>query len=69
MCYERPLADRLTAWLKERARAGAIVLIGDPGRTYFPKSGVEKLATYNVPTSRELEDRDMRETSVFRLSV
>ena len=67
MCYERPLADRLTAWLKERARAGATVLIGDPGRTYFPTSGVEKLATYNVPTSRELEDRDMRETSVYQL--
>jgi predicted nicotinamide N-methyase len=69
MCYERPLAERLTAWLKTRARAGAIVLIGDPGRTYFPTSGVEKLATYNVPTSRELEDRDMRETSVFRLTA
>jgi predicted nicotinamide N-methyase len=69
MCYERPLAERLTAWLTERARAGAIVLIGDPGRSYFPKSGVEKLATYNVPTSRELEDRDMRETSVFRLTA
>jgi predicted nicotinamide N-methyase len=68
MCYERPLADRLTAWLKERARAGATVLMGDPGRTYFPKSGVEMLATYQVPTSRELEDRDMRETSVYRLS-
>ncbi len=69
MCYERPLAERLTAWLKERARAGTAVLIGDPGRTYFPTSGVEKLATYNVPTSRELEDRDMRETSVYQLTA
>jgi predicted nicotinamide N-methyase len=68
MCYERPLAERLTAWLRERVRAGATVLIGDPGRTYFPKTGVEKLATYTVPTSRDLEDRDMRETSVYRLT-
>jgi len=68
MCYERPLADRLTAWLKDRVKAGAIVLMGDPGRTYFPKSGVEKLATYQVPTTRELEDRELRETSVYRLS-
>ena len=66
MCYERPLAERLTAWLDERARAGVLVLMGDPGRTYFPKSGVEKLATYQVQTTRELEDREIRETSVYR---
>jgi predicted nicotinamide N-methyase len=66
MCYERPLADRLVAWLDERARAGALVLMGDPGRTYFPKAGVEKLATYHVQTTRELEDREIRETSVYR---
>ena len=69
MCYERPLAERLTEWLRGRVRAGATVLVGDPGRSYFPKTGVEKLATYNVPTSRDLEDRDMRETGVFRLTA
>jgi predicted nicotinamide N-methyase len=67
MCYERPLAERLMAWLTERVRGGAMVLMGDPGRTYFPKSGVEKLATYRVLTTRELEDREIRETSVYRL--
>ena len=67
MCYERPLAERLLEWLTERMRAGALVLLGDPGRTYFPKSGVERLATYNVQTTRELEDREIRETSVYRL--
>lgn len=67
MCYERPLAERLMAWLTERAKAGVTVLLGDPGRSYFPKSGVEKLATYRVQTSRELEDRDVRETSVYRV--
>lgn len=67
MCYERPLAEKLMAWLTERVRAGATVLMGDPGRTYFPKSGVEKLATYRVQTTRELEDREIRETSVYRL--
>jgi predicted nicotinamide N-methyase len=67
MCYERPLAERLLAWLQDRKRAGALVLLGDPGRTYFPKSGVEKLATYKVQTTRDLEDREIRETSVYRL--
>ncbi len=64
MCYERPLAERLMAWLKELQ---ADILLGDPGRTYFPKSGLTCLATYNVPTTRELEDREIRETSVWRL--
>ena len=45
----------------------AEVLIGDPGRSYFPKSGVEKVETYRVETTRELEDREIRETSVYRL--
>ena len=67
MCYERPLAERVVQWLRRLAAAGAEVLLGDPGRSYFPKSGVEKLCTYQVPTSRELEDRDIRETSVYRL--
>jgi len=64
MCYERPLAERLIAWLKETQ---ADILLGDPGRTYFPKSGLTRLATYSVPTTRELEDREIRETGIWRL--
>ena len=67
MCYERPLAERLVVWLRRMAANGAMVLLGDPGRSYFPRSGVEELVTYRVPTSRELEDRDVRDTSVYRL--
>ena len=67
MCYERPLAERLMEWLTDRATHGAIVLLGDPGRSYFPKGGVEKLSTYRVQTTRDLEDREIRETSVYRL--
>lgn len=64
MCYERPLAERLMAWLKQTP---SDILLGDPGRSYFPKRGLTRLATYNVPTTRELEDREIRETSVWRL--
>jgi predicted nicotinamide N-methyase len=67
MCYERPLAERLLTWLTEGARNGTRGLLGDPGRSYFPKSGVGKLATYRVQTTRELEDREIRETSVYVL--
>ena len=69
MCYERPLAERLLEWLAARASAGATVLLGDPGRSYFPKSGVAKLATYNVQTTRDLEDREIRQTSVYTLTA
>jgi predicted nicotinamide N-methyase len=64
MCYERPLAERLMAWLKS---SPARVLLGDPGRSYFPKAGLTQLASYCVPTTRELEDREIRETGVWRL--
>jgi predicted nicotinamide N-methyase len=66
MCYERPLAERLLAWLGDCVGAGATVLLGDPGRSYFPKSGVTKLATWHVQTTRDLEDREIRETGVYR---
>jgi predicted nicotinamide N-methyase len=62
--YERPLAERLLAWLEP---LGMPALLGDPGRNYFPKSGVEKLASYSVQTTRDLEDREIRETGVYRL--
>ncbi|MGZ5921469.1 MAG: class I SAM-dependent methyltransferase [Rhizomicrobium sp.] len=64
MCYERPLAERLMLWLKS---SPAQVLLGDPGRSYFPKTGLTQLASYSVPTTRELEDREIRETGVWRL--
>jgi len=67
MCYERPLAERLTTWLRARARDGASVLLGDPGRAYLPAEGLEALARYTVPTSLDLEDRVNRDTTVWRM--
>ncbi|MGD0192329.1 MAG: methyltransferase [Rhizomicrobium sp.] len=68
MCYERPLAERLLAWLTVCVAGGATVLLGDPGRSYFPKSGVTPLDTFRVQTTRELEDREIRETTVYRFT-
>lgn len=67
MCYERPLAERVLVWLKERVAAEVTVLIGDPGRSYFPRVGLEKLAEYEVQTTRELEDREVKKTAVWTL--
>ncbi len=65
MCYERPLAERLLSWLSLQAKAGSRILLGDPGRSYLPTTGLRRLATYSVPTPKDLEDRDIRETSVY----
>lgn len=62
--YERPLAERLLAWLRP---AITLVLLGDPGRTYFPKDGIKRLAIHSVSTTRDLEDREIRETGVYAL--
>jgi predicted nicotinamide N-methyase len=67
--YERPLAERATAWFEALARRGAAVLVGDPGRTYFPKSGLIGLAAYSVPVTRALEDSEIKRTRVWRFAL
>jgi predicted nicotinamide N-methyase len=67
ICYEKPLADRVMSWLGAAKAGGATVLIGDPGRSYFPREGLVKLAEYQVPTTRELEDFEVKKTSVWTL--
>jgi predicted nicotinamide N-methyase len=67
ICYEQPLAGRVMAWLAAARATGARVLIGDPGRSYFPKSGLVHLAEYRVQTTRELEDAEVKRTSVWAL--
>jgi predicted nicotinamide N-methyase len=65
ICYEKPLAERVLAWLAAAHAAGARVLIGDPGRSYFPKQGLVRLADYQVQTTRELEDFEIKRTGVW----
>jgi len=45
------------------------VWVADPGRAYLPIDGLLPIATYDVPTSLELEDRTMRPTRLFRLTA
>jgi predicted nicotinamide N-methyase len=67
VCYERDMAERALAWLRDQAAQGVTVLLADPGRAYRPKDRLEELARYSVPTSRDLEDREERETVVWRM--
>lgn len=67
ICYEKPMAEKALAWLSAARDRGAKVLIGDPGRSYFPREGLIKLAEYQVPTTRELEDMEIKKTAVWTL--
>ncbi|SCW87105.1 class I SAM-dependent methyltransferase [Ancylobacter rudongensis] len=66
IAYERDLAARVFAWLQALSARGADVWIGDPGRSYLPRDRLEKVADYAVPVSRELEDSEIKATSVWR---
>ncbi|MDO8380791.1 methyltransferase [Phenylobacterium sp.] len=67
ICYEKPMAEAVMAWLTAARARGTTVLIGDPGRSYFPRSGLTKLAEYQVATTRELEDQEVKKTCVWTL--
>jgi predicted nicotinamide N-methyase len=67
VCYEREMSARVFDWLKVLARRGATVLVGDPGRNYLPRESMTELAVYDVLTTRELEDREVRRTKVWRV--
>jgi len=66
ICYEEPLAGRVTEWLAGLVALGVRVLIGDPGRNFLPRDRLEPLASYQIPVSRDLEDREVRDTTVWR---
>ncbi|WP_120497764.1 methyltransferase [Kiloniella sp. EL199] len=65
ICYEGPMANEITSWLWQLSATGVLVLMGDPGRTYLPKSGLKKLIAYGVQTSSSLEDTDVRNACVW----
>jgi predicted nicotinamide N-methyase len=66
VCYEAPMTRHILPWLRRMAR-DAEVWIADPGRAYMPAEGLQRLASYDVPTTLELEDRTERQTTIYRL--
>jgi predicted nicotinamide N-methyase len=65
--YERPLAERVMAFVRAAAARGSLVLVGDPRRNYFPTDAFTALATYEVPVTRELEDAEIKHAAVWQL--
>jgi predicted nicotinamide N-methyase len=66
--YDKGFADRLIPWFVDLTRAGATIIVGDPGRAYCPRDRMHPLATYQVPVTRALEDAEVKKTTVWRFA-
>ena len=63
--YEARLAARVLPWLLRARDRGIDVLVGDPGRRYLPAAELVELATYDVRTTTELEDLELKQGRVY----
>jgi len=68
VCYDRDMTARILPWLQAAATAGREVLLGDPGRAYLPSAGLSRVAEYDVPTTADLEGREICPAAVYALS-
>ncbi len=65
--YDRDMAGLMLPFLERASQAGALVLVGDPGRAYLPRERLAEVAAYDVPVERVIEDADVKLATVWRL--
>jgi predicted nicotinamide N-methyase len=65
--YSPTVAATMTARLRTARRQSSEVLVGDPGRGYFPENLFDKVAEYVVPVPAALEDTETLVTGVWRM--
>ena len=63
--YDAAMAERVLPWLLAARRAGARVLLGDPGRHYLPRALLTEVVAYDLQTTRDLEGVLVRTTRVY----
>src|SRR3954454_11021229 len=63
--YEFGMSGRMHRWLRAASRRGMRVLLGDPGRRYLPSDGLVRLASYDITTTPDLEEADLKHAGVF----
>ena len=63
--YQRDLAHRVLRFLQRSLAGGAACLVGDFGRAFLPRDRLRPVASYEVSGLRELEDSDLKRTSVW----
>ena len=66
--YEQPMARHVERFCDEAVAAGVDVIVGDPGREYFPRKRCTALGTYEVTGTADLEGGAVSRTVVHRFS-
>ena len=75
VCYDREMTDRVLPWLRAAADRGVRVLLGDPGRQFFPsvqglpQAGLARLSQVDVPTTRDLEGVTTKRVAVYAVGA
>lgn len=69
VCYDRALAERVLAWLRQLARRGALVLVGDPQRGYLDTRALEQIAELDAPSDVDVDGKYLRRTGIYRVTV
>jgi predicted nicotinamide N-methyase len=65
--YSPAVAPQMTGLLRNARRKSADVLVGDPGRGYFPEKLFQQLTAYVVPVPAALEETESLATGVWRM--
>ncbi|WIM97568.1 50S ribosomal protein L11 methyltransferase [Actinoplanes oblitus] len=65
--YSPTVAPLMAGQLRDFRRNGASVLVGDPGRGYFPERLFELITEYVVPVPESLEETGELRTGVWRM--
>ena len=65
--YDKAMAVSVLRFLDRLLDRDIEVLVGDPGRSYLPKTQLTELAVYSVPVVGALEDNEIKRTGVFRV--
>ncbi|MDF2975448.1 MAG: putative methyltransferase [Actinomycetospora sp.] len=66
--YEQPMARHVERFCDEAVAAGVDVIVGDPGREYFPRGRCTALGTYEVTGTADLEGGATTRTTVHRFT-
>ncbi|HEU4350175.1 MAG TPA: 50S ribosomal protein L11 methyltransferase [Actinoplanes sp.] len=65
--YTARVAGEMTSRLLKARGEGARVLVGEPGRGYFPEKLFKRVIEYSVPVPVALEETEMLTTTVWEM--